>query len=364
LCRVFPDSVVKARSNFDTHGYTVHPLFMIVPPDHEVQTAFIPLRALLPKGLDGILVTGLGISAHRDAMPVIRMQADVQNQGYAAGIIASMSTHGLIRDLDILEIQDHLVHTGILDPEIKGAADSFPLPKPEIDQALIKAPSDPNQIDRVFTLPDAERNERLMQAYTESSDPMARRFYAFVLGILGLDSGLSDLMRDVRESDWDTGWDYTGMGQFGASMSPLDARIIALGRCRNSQAVSLLADKAALLPSDAAFSHYRAIGEALDLIGDQEAAPALEKLLQRPGIIGHSIANTRERLAKTTDNTTETRIRNASLIELHLATALHRLDPRNALSTQILTAYSHDLRGLFANHAKREVAASHPVSHT
>ncbi|MEX2607792.1 MAG: FAD-dependent oxidoreductase [Kiritimatiellia bacterium] len=353
LCRVFPDSVVKARSNFDTHGYTVHPLFMIVPPDHDVQTAFIPLRALLPKGLDGVLVTGLGISAHRDAMPVIRMQADVQNQGYAAGIIAAMTPNGRVRDLDIPDIQEHLVQKGILDPEIKGATDSFPLPETEIDHALANAPSDPNRIDRVFTLPDVERNQRLIQAYSESATPEARRFFAFVLGILGLDQGLSDLVKDVDETDWDKGWDYTGMGQFGASMSPLDARIIALGRCRNPKATALLAEKVTKLPPDTAFSHYRAIAEAFQTIGDPAAVPALENLLRRPGLSGHAITSTRERLAKTTENSTETKVRNASLIELHLATALHRLDPQNSLATDILTAYTHDLRGLFAAHARR-----------
>ena len=88
--RTFPDTIVIAMSNFDSHGYTVHPAFFIRPPDREGMVADVPYRCLLPKGLDGILVTGLGVSAHRDAMPVIRMQPDIQNQGYAAGVAAAM----------------------------------------------------------------------------------------------------------------------------------------------------------------------------------------------------------------------------------------------------------------------------------
>ena len=42
-------------------------------------------------GLDGILVSGIGISAQRDAQPLVRMQPDVQNQGYAAGVAAAMA---------------------------------------------------------------------------------------------------------------------------------------------------------------------------------------------------------------------------------------------------------------------------------
>ncbi|MBM3891609.1 MAG: FAD-dependent oxidoreductase, partial [Verrucomicrobia bacterium] len=83
LSRTWPDTMNIAQSNFDTHGFTVHPTFYAMPPDRKSITAYVPLRALLPKGLDGILVTGLGVSAHRDAMPIIRMQPDVQNQGYA-----------------------------------------------------------------------------------------------------------------------------------------------------------------------------------------------------------------------------------------------------------------------------------------
>ncbi len=43
---------------------------------------------MLPKDLRGMLVIGLGISAHRDAVPLIRMQPDIQNGGYAAGVAA------------------------------------------------------------------------------------------------------------------------------------------------------------------------------------------------------------------------------------------------------------------------------------
>ena len=81
LARTFPDTVVISRSNFDTHGYTVHPIFMLRPPDRKDLDAHVPYRCLLPRGLDGILVTGLGVSAHRDALPIIRMQPDIQNQG-------------------------------------------------------------------------------------------------------------------------------------------------------------------------------------------------------------------------------------------------------------------------------------------
>jgi len=352
LSRVFPDTICRARSNFDTHGFTVHPLFLLVDPGHDPVDAHIPLRALLPAGLEGILVTGLGISAHRDAMPVIRMQADVQNQGYAAGLIAAMAPDGRIRKLDRAAIQAPLVETGILTPELLAPRDSFPLTDAAVDQALHESVHNPNLLDRVFTLPPEQRTERLRRALAGAQDAPARRHFAFVLGVLGDPAGADLLATEVAETPWDAGWDYRGMGQFGASMSPLDARIIALGRCRVPGALPVLLDKAELLPADAAFSHYRALAEAFATLGDPCAAPALIALLSRPGIRGHAVTDVKARLATATGSWTETAFRNRALIEISLAAALYSLDSDSPVAVPVLQAYARDVRGLFSKHAR------------
>ena len=355
LSRVFPDTICRASSNFDTHGFTVHPLFMILEPGHEAVNAHIPLRALLPAGLESILVTGLGISAHRDAMPVIRMQADVQNQGYAAGIIAAMAPKGIIRDLDTADIQAPLVKKGILTAALQKPRDSFPLSDAEVTQALQDSVQKPDLLDRVFTLQPEECRKRLQTALQSADDPKAKRHFAFSLGVLGSPEGVEILMQEIEETPWDTGWDYRGMGQFGASMSPLDARIIALGRCRDPRSLSVLLKKAETLPEDAAFSHYRALAEAFETLGDPQAAPALARLLARPGIQGHAIIDIQARLRTATDNSNETSFRNQSLIEITLAGALYSLQPDHDLALKILKQYAQDVRGLFAKHARNQL---------
>jgi hypothetical protein len=114
--RTYPDTIAIAKSNFDSHGFTIHPIFLLRPPDRKEMQVSVPYRCLLPKGLEGILVTGLGVSAHRDAMPVIRMQADIQNQGYAAGVAAAMAAkeNRRLRDIDVKALQKHLVEKGNL----------------------------------------------------------------------------------------------------------------------------------------------------------------------------------------------------------------------------------------------------------
>jgi len=88
--RCYSDTINEAMSNFDTHGYIVHPMFLLKPTSEDSHYAKVPFRAFLPVGLENILATGLSVSAHRDCIPLIRMQPDVQNHGFAAGLAAAM----------------------------------------------------------------------------------------------------------------------------------------------------------------------------------------------------------------------------------------------------------------------------------
>ena len=50
-------------------------LIYIKPGGHVTYNVDLPVRSLLPRGIEGIIVTGLGAGAHRDAMPVIISRA-------------------------------------------------------------------------------------------------------------------------------------------------------------------------------------------------------------------------------------------------------------------------------------------------
>lgn len=106
--RTYPDIIARTRSNFDTHGQTIGAQFFIEAP-HAKQpiTVNLPYGCILPKRTDGLLVIGLGMSAHRDAMPILRMQPDVQNQGFAAGTAAALAVRDGVapRAIDVKEIR-------------------------------------------------------------------------------------------------------------------------------------------------------------------------------------------------------------------------------------------------------------------
>jgi len=128
--RVYPDIITVSKSRFDNHGFPSHDLFMVLRQDRsESLVGNVPYRALLPKGYDGILVTGLGISAHADAMPVMRMQRDIENHSYAAGYASAVAAREgtTVRKIDVKQLQRHLTDIGTIPEELIGAEDSYPL---------------------------------------------------------------------------------------------------------------------------------------------------------------------------------------------------------------------------------------------
>ena len=118
----WPDVVNVSFSNYDVKGHTTSDWLRLglLPPNQEVQ---VPYRALTPRGLDGILVTGKAISATRDALPTIRMQSDLENLGYATGLAAAAAVNAGTRGVDVAALQEKLVALGNLDPEhVAGSA--------------------------------------------------------------------------------------------------------------------------------------------------------------------------------------------------------------------------------------------------
>ncbi len=355
--RTFPDSIVLAASNFDNHGFSSHLLFMIKPPNTKGLRAYVPYRCLLPKDLDGILVTGLGLSAHGDAMPVIRMQPDVQNQGYAAGLAAAMAAKAGTgtRSVDIKALQKQLVEKGNLPASVLTDTDSYPLSPEKVAAAVQSVAKDYTGIAVVLAQPD-DAMPLLRAAHNSAADPGAKLIYAHILGMLHDATGAHTLAEAVAAQSWDKGWNFRGMGQFGPSTSPLDNLIIALGRTRDSRALPVILAKVNTLTPASEFSHCRAVAMALETLGDRRAAGPLGKLLGKADMTGHALTEITDTLARTPKNHVDTSMRNRSLRELILARALFRCGDPNGLARAILRQYARDYRGHYARHAKAILA--------
>ena len=347
--RTWHDTLSLHQSNFDTHGYTVHPVFLINFPDKKEMIAPVPYRALLPKGLDGVIVTGLGMSAHRDAMPILRMQPCIQNQGYAAGVAAAtIAEQGIpTRSLDVKALQAHLVEIGSLPQEILEAEDSS-APADDIVAAAVESVVNDyrglaillEEKDRAFPL--------LREAFGKTESSEDKLVYANILGMLGDPTGADVLAETIQSSDWDEGWNFRGMGQFGGSISRLDSHIIALGQSGAAETLPVILDKVAALDASKEFSHHRAVAMALESHAYPEGAKPLADLLSKEGMTGYAITEIGE-----SDRQEQ---RSEPLREIILARALYRCGDYEGIGEKILTTYGEDLRGLFAKHAHAVLA--------
>ncbi len=354
--RRYPDTISYHKSSFDTHGMIIDPLFILNPPEkrHTIYDADVPLRSLLPKGLDGILITGLGASAHRDAMPVIRMQPCLQNQGYAVGYLSALCVkeNKSPRKIDIRKVQRHLVKIGNLpervltDKEFKGFSNS------EMKKAAASVTDNYKGLEILLT--DHERCIQLVnKQIAQATLPEEKVILASILCMLGQGKQASILAEAIRQyKDWDEGWHYTGMGQFGMCLSRLDALITSLGNARETSTLPVILDKAGKLEPEDYLSHFRAIAMATEAIGSREAVPVLASMLTTPGVRGHSILSYAEARSSTVPDLNDTSTRNRALKELHLAKALYLCGDKNGIGEEVLRRYADSLQGHYARYAK------------
>ena len=361
--RTYPDSIVFSASDYDSHGYPTQPFFALLPQDEASRAAnhpapggscYTPYRCLLPRGLDGILVTGLGISMERDASAMMRMQHDVHNQGYAAGVAAAMAVSGSAppRAIDVRALQKHLVETGNLSAEVLTHEDSFPLPAGRLHDA----------VDRlaVATNPkEAGDHLAVILSHPETVLPLLRRayhegcgrerlLYAGVLAFLG-EGEVVPLL--IEALDGITVWDDRILQGIAAEYAhlptPIDTLILALGATVDPRALPAILRKLETLDATVTLSHHRAVALALERLGDPAAAEPLARLLGKPGMGGHAMTEVEPLHNKEKDR----RRRLGPLREIVLARALYHCGDHRGLGERTLMTYRCDLRGLLARHA-------------
>ena len=362
--RTYPDSIVLSGSDYDSHGYPSEPYFALIPHTEKTLranhpapggTCYTPYRCLLPLGLEGILVTGLGISMHRDASAMVRMQLDMQNQGYAAGVAAAMAVKNrcMPRQIDVKALQRHLVKIGNLPKAVLSHMDSFPLPDKLVHEA-VRAYGDDTQSRAArckalaIILSHTDKARAPLKAGFASAAGEARIAYAKLLGFMGEREVVPDLIKQLEQVDeWDAKIFQGSMAEYAHLPTPIDALILSLGRTRDQRALPVLLEKLDALDRSVTLSHHRSLALALEQIGDPAAAEPLARLLNKPGMRGH-VMNSLEPLS---DKPPENRRRLGALREIVLARALFRCGDWKGLGEQILKEYRQDIRGLFARHA-------------
>jgi hypothetical protein len=355
--RTFPDSVVYSGSDYDSHGYPSSPFFFLFPHDEVSRkknhpapggTCYTPYRSLLPRGLEGILLAGLGISMDRDVTAMVRMQRDMASQGYAVGTAAAMaaSAGSAPRGIDVRELQRHLVDIGALPEDVLTQEDNFPLPASEVRQAVAEfgKATNPREAGRPLAIILTHRETALpylQQAYRQTRG-QPRLLYAQVLGVFGDKSVVPTLVAELDKIDeWDARILQGAMADHAHLPTPIDSLILSLGYTGDRAATPAIVRMVELLREQGGvLSHYRAVALALERLQDPAAAPPLAELLRKPGIRGFAMTDCPAIGA-----------RSSSIREICLARALYNCGDHEGLGKQILEQYSRDIRGLFARHA-------------
>ena len=366
--RTYSDSIVFSGSDYDSHGYPSSPFFELLPHDAKSRkknhpapggTCYTPYRCLLPRGLDNIFVIGLGISMDRDASAMVRMQLDMANQGYAAGVAAATAVKSGIatRNVDVRALQKHLVGIGSLPKEVLSHKDSFPLSVTAIRRAVsdFGKATDPGSAGKplavILTHADAAL-PLVRQAYSKAKG-QSKVLYAQVLAVLGDKTGVPALLDALKNAKWDAKIYQGRMADYAHLPTPVDSLILALGRSGDRSVTRPILAMVEKLDASVTLSHHRAVALALERLADPSAAKTLAALLKKPRMRGHAMT-TVPRSAKKLEKRTE------SLREILLARALYKCGDHQRLGKTILQEYQDDFRGLFARHAYQVLKRDQP----
>ena len=293
--RQFPDVVGYAFSHFDNHGFDYANesdeamlwVWLLGNWSRRIGCE-IPYRALLPQGVEGLVMGCRALSLTHDAHNQLRMQRDLQRIGEAAGTAAALSAaRGIVpRELPIEDLQAALVETRAL-----GKPTPPQLPAPDARSDLHDESWLPAQPP---ALPAAEWAARLgteesttatwelirkgddalplLLEAARSELPAARFWASVALAMLRRPEAAPELRACLAERRADL--------PEGRKTAPLwQSAAVLLGRLGDREALPelcrVLEDPEA--PLDALIAVVRAIGR----IGDPAAAPALEALLDR-----------------------------------------------------------------------------------
>ncbi|MBI5819898.1 MAG: FAD-dependent oxidoreductase [Verrucomicrobia bacterium] len=370
--RTFPDTISHHNSNFDAAAFPTSPMLLVKDMKGPAFDVDLPYRSLLPKGLDGILVTGLGAGTERDAMTLVRMQADLQNQGYAAGLAAAMAaTHDShTRDIAIKQLQKQLVDKGALAARVLTDKDSCPMSPEAIAQAVADVGTMTSGIKQQRTVEDpsifslavvmahsAQAMPLLRQAHDDATNAGRKLTYAKILGVLRERAAASTLIAAVAGAvNWDKGYGLTWHRESDNTFSELDRAIIALGLSGAPEGLEAIVNKVRQLKPESELSHFIAVAMALQQFKRPRVAiQPLTRLLSESGFTGHAMiepvdsqrAPTPRDVATSKPDTSL----NAAFKELLVAGMLVHCGDTGR-GREILEQYSRGVEGQFARYAR------------
>lgn len=360
----FEDTIINANSDFDPHhfGHSEYSRCAFLLPHSNQITVNIPYRAIVPKTIDGLLLSGRGISQTHNALQFTRMSADVYLLGYATGRIASEIVSRRIRprDLSVSELQKEWLQNGLLLPNYP----SDNLSSQEIVDKLIKG--DDNYLFTCCRKAKQDILQHLRKAFSKGKSLLTAKALAWFGEADGIDLIIAELeslfAEEVRNGHPQQ---YFEKYEEGNLYWKINQDIALLGMCGNTKANAVIHhilsgthSGGTKVEADDAYNKNRidlqlipCYNRIMNLCFYIERMPnplfikGLERLAADTNIAGY----------QTTDvNQTRWRLY-GGLLELSIAAALGRCGSINGV--QILIEYLKDVHADFRNFANKELTA-------
>ena len=323
--RAFEDVVAVMFSNNDIKGQSTSDwiLMGLQSPHLEIE---IPWRALLPVGLENIIVSGKAFSATHDALAAPRMQPDMENLGGVAALAAALCIQRgeTPRQLPVRLLQERLVDADVL-PERILTRDLEPLRFSEEECTAKWARFDPDV--PLHTYSDQRNNRRypgridiadlmcmgpevvpfLAERYA-GAEGAAKVLLAQVLAILGSNRGMETLvetcMAELAQDRLPIQEDaivYKGIPPDQNAASNAAFLVYSLGHARDPRAIPVWRRVVELLrhesPEDfmdkdrSMYYYVPAVCYGVERLGDPACIPLLEKLAAHPALRDQLVAD-------------------------------------------------------------------------
>jgi len=342
LERAPEDTICVSQTPYDSHGMCESILgdmdvCRLVHTDE--LRARIPYRCYIPKGIEGLLVTGKSFSGSRDAVSVCRMNPDLRSAGYALGLAAAMTVRGdgCVRNINIAALRTRLQQLEIL-------PDWTFEPAPAID----------------WTLPEDQRMNMARALLSESETALKETagrsdFAALVVQAWFSQNTALDAMAElVRSGECTLEQRRTALALIAKAARRTDIPVLVefLNHADPGGAPTFHRSTYYRYRTDShRYPNQFLLDTAMiacERLADERLVPGLEALLEK--LSGHVC---KDRLTVPPDIF-------PSYLELHTAAALARCG--SAVGTARLQAFAGDCRNTLRRYAAREMAGAimHP----
>jgi len=200
----FPDVVCLASSDFDPHyvGLSDYTRCGFLLPHSIDIVVEIPYRSIVPKGLNGLLLSGRGFSQTQEAYQFTRMTSDLIVLGYLTGqIAATLSFNGTrAKDFDISPLQQEWAALGYYPEGYLSKQTGNKIEAPGEAERRVNALSQGKReyLYACIKLPKQQAVPLLKESFQTASDAQTQLLIAQALAWFGDQTGSNVILRDLN----------------------------------------------------------------------------------------------------------------------------------------------------------------------